>query len=205
MKLQYISQATAAESQLEIIKNVCDAGCKWIQLREKIATGKVLEEMVESTVQYCKANKITIIINDHAELALKYQAHGVHLGKSDRSLKEARQLLGDDFIIGATANTFEDIQKIHDTGAANYVGLGPFRFTKTKKKLRPILGLEAYQTIIEQCKVARIYLPVVAIGGILLEDVSNIMQTGVTGIALSGLITHSKNRKEIISQLYSKL
>jgi len=205
MKLQYISQSTTEESQLEVIKNVSDAGCKWIQLREKNATGKELEAMVESAVHFCKKNKTTIIINDYAALALKYEAHGVHLGKNDRSLKEARQLLGDDFIIGATANTFEDIQKIHDTGAVNYIGLGPFRFTKTKKKLSPILGLAGYQTIIEQCKATRIYLPIVAIGGILLEDVSDIMKTGVTGIALSGLITHSKNRKEIIGQLHNKL
>jgi thiamine-phosphate pyrophosphorylase len=89
--------------------------------------------------------------------------------------------------VGATANTFEDI--IHaDNEGASYVGLGPFRFTETKKKLSPVLGLEGYRRIMQQCKEAGLEIPVFAIGGIQLEDVQPLMETGITGIAVSGAI-----------------
>lgn len=77
-------------------------------------------------------------------------------------IAEARQILGKDFIIGGTANTFEDVQ-MHYQAGADYIGCGPFRFTTTKKSLSPILGLEGYQAIVSQMKTAGINLPIVAI------------------------------------------
>ena len=107
-------------------------------------------------------------------------------------IDKARRLLGKDKIIGGTANTFEDVKRIYSAGA-DYIGCGPFRFTTTKKKLSPILGLDGYKRIIEQMNAYRINLPVIAIGGILLPDVSDIMQTGVSGIAVSGAILNADN------------
>ncbi len=95
---------------------------------------------------------------------------------------EARGILGKEFIIGGTANTFDDV-KMHYKAGADYIGCGPFRFTTTKKDLSPVLGLEGYRSIILQMKEANIHLPIVAIGGITLEDIPSIMETGITGIA----------------------
>ena len=94
--------------------------------------------------------------------------------------------------LATIANTFEDVKRIYSAGA-DYIGCGPFRFTTTKKKLSPILGLDGYSRIIEQMNTYGIYTPIIAIGGILLQDVSDIMQTGVSGVAVSGAILNANN------------
>ena len=99
------------------------------------------------------------------------------------------------FYIGATANTFEDIRLAVERGAS-YIGLGPYRFTGTKKNLSPILGLDGYRKIIAQCKEAGIDIPIFAIGGITLEDVGPLMETGITGIAVSGAIINAPDPVE---------
>ena len=108
---------------------------------------------------------------------------------------EARQILGEAFIIGGTANTFEDV-KLHHAAGADYLGIGPFRFTTTKKNLSPVLGLEGYTSILAQMNEAGIRIPVVAIGGIVAEDIPAIMETGVNGIALSGAILQAPDPVE---------
>ena len=135
----------------------------------------------------CRQYGATFIIDDHVELVKKLHADGVHLGKKDMPIAEARRILGPDFIIGGTANTFEDVRMHYEAGA-DYIGCGPFRFTTTKKNLSPVLGLEGYRDIVSRMKEAGIHLPIVAIGGITFEDIPAIMQTGVSGIALSGSI-----------------
>lgn len=125
-------------------------------------------------------------------LVKELQIDGVHLGKNDMPIAEARKILGDGFIIGGTANTFEDV-KAHYEAGADYIGCGPFRFTTTKEKLSPILGLEGYKDIIQKMKEESIDIPLVAIGGITKEDIPEIMKTGVNGIALSGCILHAEN------------
>lgn len=112
-------------------------------------------------------------------------------------IDKARQLLGKDKIIGGTANTFEDVKRIFLAGA-DYIGCGPFRYTTTKKKLSPVLGLDGYRQIISQMKTLGINLPVIAIGGILLSDVADIMTTGVSGIAVSGGVLTANNGNDPI-------
>ena len=109
--------------------------------------------------------------------------------------REARALLGPQKIIGATANTFGDIERAAAQGA-DYIGLGPFRFTRTKEKLSPILGIEGYREILARCAERGIRLPVVAIGGITAADVDALMATGIAGIALSGALLNAENPAE---------
>ena len=158
----------------------------------KDASEKEILKTAESTRKLCRKYGAVFILDDYVELVERTGADGVHLGKNDMPIDEARRLLGKDRIIGGTANTFEDIKRINSAGA-DYIGCGPFRFTTTKKKLSPILGLDGYKRIIEQMNAYRINLPVIAIGGILLPDVSDIMQTGVSGIAVSGAILNADN------------
>lgn len=136
------------------------------------------------------------------ELVERCGADGVHLGKNDMPVDEARRLLGNDRIIGGTANTFEDIERLHRQGA-DYIGCGPFRFTTTKKNLSPVLGLEGYKRIVSNMKAHGIDLPIVAIGGILKSDIADIMQTGVTGIAVSGGILNAESPTEEMKQFIS--
>lgn len=187
MKLQFITHFTDTYSYYDSARMALEGGCRWVQLRMKDSAIDKVEEEALRMQSLCKDYNATFIIDDHVELVKKIHADGVHLGKNDMPVKEARHILGSDFIIGGTANTFEDVKMHYDAGA-DYIGCGPFRFTTTKKNLSPVLGLEGYRSIILQMKASDINLPVVAIGGITYEDLPAIMETGVTGIALSGTI-----------------
>jgi thiamine-phosphate pyrophosphorylase len=131
-------------------------------------------------------------VNDNLKIAKEAEADGVHLGKEDMDAMEARKIAGDNFIIGGTANTMEDIRVLNAKGV-NYIGLGPFRFTSTKANLSPVLGLDGYKKIMQQCAVENISLPFIAIGGIQLNDVASLMNTGVYGIAISSAISNASD------------
>lgn len=189
--LQFISHYTERYSYLDSIRLALEGGCRWIQLRMKDTPDEEVRPVAIEALQMCRDVGATFIIDDRVELVKELGANGVHLGKNDMPISEARKVLGSAFIIGGTANTFEDV-KAHYEASANYIGCGPFRFTTTKKNLSPVLGLEGYRHIVEQMEEANIHLPIVAIGGITAEDIPAIMQTGVTGIALSGTILHAE-------------
>lgn len=187
MQLQFITHFTDRYSYYDSARMALEGGCRWIQLRMKEAPAEEVEREALRVQRLCRDHGATFIIDDHVELVKKLHADGVHLGKNDMPIAEARKLLGSGFLIGGTANTFEDVQAHHEAGA-DYIGCGPFRFTTTKKNLSPVLGLEGYRSIVSQMKEAGIRLPIVAIGGITFEDIPAILATGVTGIALSGTI-----------------
>ena len=186
-RLQCISRYSERYSYLDSIQLALEGGCRWIQLRMKDATDDEVRPIAVEAQKLCRAYGAKFIIDDRVALVRELGADGVHLGKNDMPIREARQLLGPDFIIGGTANTFEDA-KAHYEASANYIGCGPFRFTTTKKKLAPVLGLDGYRQIIQQMRAANITIPVVAIGGITKDDIPAILQTGITGIALSGTV-----------------
>lgn len=203
-RLQYISQGNTVEEQLYNIHQALDHGCDWIQMRFKNATSEDTFTLAEALKILCQEYLATFIINDNVALAKQIDADGVHLGLSDMGIAKAREILGNTKIIGGTANTFEDIQN-HVQNGCDYIGLGPFRFTKTKEKLSPILGLEGYQKILTQLKEQQIETPIYAIGGILTDDVESIIKTGIHGIAVSGLITESDSKTKLITALNEKL
>ncbi|MCP2027008.1 thiamine-phosphate pyrophosphorylase [Flavobacterium sp. HSC-32F16] len=203
-KLQYISQGNTIEDQLRNIHHALDAGCDWIQMRFKNQTEKNCFLLAEEVKLLCEEYLANFIVNDNLYLAQQIAADGVHLGLSDMKIDEARAILGSEKIIGGTANTFEDIEN-HAKNGCNYIGLGPFRFTNTKEKLSPILGLSGYFEILQKMKKNKIEVPIYAIGGITLKDVNPLMETGIHGIAVSGIITESDEKKILIQQLNEKL
>lgn len=202
--LQFISHYNDKYDYLDGIRMALEGGCNWIQLRMKDATDDEIRPVALKAQAMCKEYGATFIIDDHVELVKEIKADGVHLGKKDMPIREARTILGEGFIIGGTANTFEDV-KMHYESGANYIGCGPFRFTTTKKGLSPILGLEGYAAIVKNMKSEGIDIPIVAIGGITVEDIPEIMKTGVTGIALSGTILNSSNPVEETRTLISTI
>ena len=202
-KLQYISQGTTAGEQLNNIRQALDAGCEWIQLRFKKATPVEIKSLAEQVKEICASYGAMFIINDHPQIAKDIAADGVHLGLQDMPVGDARKIIGDK-IIGGTANTLDDVLKRVNEGC-NYIGLGPFRFTTTKEKLSPVLGLPGYKNIITALNERQILVPVYAIGGIVTEDITAIMQTGVYGVAVSGFITNHPDRKLLLQQLNSFL
>lgn len=198
--LQFISHYTERYSYLNSIRMALDGGCRWVQLRMKDAADDEVRRVAEEAQRWCRDAGATFIIDDRVELVRQIGADGVHLGKNDMPVSEARALLGDNFIIGGTANTFDDIRSHYEAGA-NYIGCGPFRFTTTKKGLAPVLGLEGYTYLIKRAREEGINLPIVAIGGITAEDIPAIMSTGVSGVALSGTVLRAENPVEEMKKL----
>lgn len=203
-KLQYISQGDTVQEQLSNIRKALDNGCQWIQLRFKNASTPELFDVAETAKLLCDVFSAYLIINDNVHLAEQLDADGVHLGLNDMNVAAAKSILGDAKIIGGTANTFEHVLQ-RKAEKCDYIGLGPFQFTATKEQLSPILGLEGYRNIIEKMQAKKIQIPIYAIGGIQLKNVESIMETGVHGIAVSGLVTQSKKPKQLITQLNGKL
>ena len=203
-KLQFITHFTDRYSYLDSAMMALEGGCRWIQLRMKNADEAEIERTARQILPECRRRGAVFIIDDHVELVKRVGADGVHLGKNDMPVDEARRILGDEFIIGGTANTFEDIQRLAAQGA-DYIGCGPFRFTTTKKNLAPMLGIEGYENIVSLMKTHGINLPIVAIGGITYDDIPRIMSTGVTGIAISGSVLRADNPVEEMRKIAIQL
>ncbi len=197
--IQFITHTTDSISYEESALLALQGGCKWIQLRMKGATDDEVEPIARRLLKACHDQDATFVLDDRVELCKKIEADGVHLGKNDMPVNEAREVLGHNFIIGGTANTIDDIRQLKRR-SADYIGCGPFRFTTTKEKLSPIIGLEGYRTIVEEMKKEEIRIPVCAIGGIELDDVMPILQTGIQGIAVSGAILRADNPIEMMKQ-----
>lgn len=198
--LQYISHFTPQISYAEGIRMALEGGCRWIQLRMKDAPAEEIIACAEEVIPLCRRHGAKFLLDDHVELVRQLGADGVHLGKNDMPVDEARKILGPDIIIGGTANTIEDIIRLNKQGA-DYIGCGPFRFTTTKKNLSPILGLDGYKSIVLKMKELGIDLPIVAIGGITVEDIPAVMGTGVSGIALSGAILGAPDPVEMTARI----
>ena len=195
-KLQFITHYTEKYSYIDSARIALEGGCRWIQLRMKDADTSTLEETALIVRKMCKDYGATFIIDDHVLLTKKIKADGVHLGKNDMPIAEARRLLGDSFIIGGTVNSLDDVRATLQSATPDYFGCGPFRFTSTKKNLAPILGHEGYRNIIREMKEGGIRIPLVAIGGIRKEDIPELMADGVHGIALSSSILRAENPVE---------
>lgn len=193
--IQFITHSNNRYGYVDGARLALEGGCRWVQLRMKEATEAEFMAAAAEIGRLCKEHGATFVLDDHVEWVEKTGADGVHLGKNDMPIDVARKILGSDKIIGGTANTFEDVERLYRQGA-DYIGCGPFRFTTTKKNLSPVLGLEGYQHIVDQMKSHGINLPIVAIGGILESDIKSILATGVSGIAVSGGILNAENPAE---------
>lgn len=195
-KLQYISQGNSASEHFQNIQQVLDAGCTWIQLRIKQKEGVV--KIAEKVKLLCHEYQATFIINDFLEITKQVDADGIHLGLGDELVEKAREILGKNKIIGGTANTLENVkQRIAEK--CDYIGLGPYKFTETKQKLSPILGLDGYKNILSDLSNNKI--PIYAIGGIELEDIPLLFEIGIYGVALSGMLTREIDKKLCVKRI----
>ena len=200
--IQFITHNTGSIGYVEGARMALEGGCKWIQLRMKDASDDEVRKAAAEIQPMCKEHEAVFLLDDRVKLAKELHADGVHLGKNDMPIDEARRILGEEYIIGGTANTFEDIQRIAAQGA-DYIGCGPFRFTTTKKNLAPVLGIEGYRDIIAKMRNAGINIPMVAIGGITPDDIDEILATGVHGIAVSGTVLNADDPVAMMKSLLS--
>lgn len=186
MKLPRLMYIAASVSQVE---KACEAGVQLIQLRVKDQLLSTVLEMANSAKEITDSYAdVLLIINDYPQVVTSLNLDGVHLGQGDMDIATARELIGGKALIGGTASDLVEVQGLlYDR--VDYIGLGPFRFTKTKKNLAPILGIEGYKEILPHVKNTLVF----AIGGIELADVSELMAAGVYGIAVSSALTQFDN------------
>ena len=189
MKINTLHYITTTPEAAEL---ACQGGVRWVQLRVKNQPYASWKQLALETQAVCRRYGATLLINDNPRLAQEIEADGVHVGAADMPPAEARAMLGPTFIIGGTANTFAEVQR-HAAAGVDYVGLGPFRFTRTKENLSPILGLAGYAEILRQCRAAGLTVPIIGIGGITLVDVGALLANGLHGVAVSGSIGHAEN------------
>lgn len=202
--LQFITNESDRYSIAEEVQMAIEGGCRWIQLRMKDATDEEVRETALEIIPMCKETDTFLIIDDRVNVVADLKVSGVHLGKEDMDPLEARELLGPHAIIGITANTADDILKYKGKDI-DYAGVGPFRFTTTKKRLAPELGLDGYRDIVRTVRAAGMDLPLVAIGGITLDDIDALRETGVNGIAMSGAIINAQDPVLYTSQVMEHL
>lgn len=185
--IQFITHENQRFGYVEGAEMALRGGCKWVQLRMKDTTDNKFLSIGRKIAALCRSYNATFLLDDRVHLVTELDADGVHLGKNDMPISEARRILGNEKIIGGTANTFADVQHLAAQGA-DYIGCGPFRYTPTKRNLAPILGLEGYRNILKQMQQAGISLPLIAIGGIVSTDIAALRDIGVNGIAVSGAV-----------------
>lgn len=185
--IQFITHENQRFGYVEGAEMALRGGCKWVQLRMKDATDNKFLSVGRKVAALCRSYNATFLLDDRVHLVAELGADGVHLGKNDMPISEARRILGNEKIIGGTANTFADVQHLAAQGA-DHIGCGPFRYTPTKRNLAPILGLEGYRNILKQMQQVGISLPLIAIGGIVSTDIAALRGIGVNGIAVSGAV-----------------
>ncbi|TXE20308.1 thiamine phosphate synthase [Psychroserpens burtonensis] len=196
-KLHYISQGSSPKEHLENIQKACSSGTELVQLRLKISSEKKILKFAKEAREITSHFQTRLIINDHYKIAKEVKADGVHLGPSDVCPTIARKYLYTWQMIGGTANTLENCEKLLDK-EIDYISLGPFRETTTNDNLSPVLGLKGYTAITDVLKTP---IPIIGVGGITTADVEAILDTGISGIAVSGEITRDFNIVRTFNQL----
>ncbi|MDE5663840.1 MAG: thiamine phosphate synthase [Muribaculaceae bacterium] len=202
--LQYITNTDSPHSIPEQVKAVLEGGCRWVQLRMKDASADEVAEMARTIKPLTDEKEAFLIINDHVDVCRDVNCTGVHLGKSDMPPSKARLELGPLAVIGVTANTFEDIEAVQALDI-DYIGMGPYADTNTKKNLAPILGISGIADLCNQMKSAEINIAHVAVGGIRLEDVQPLLEAGCDGIAVSGAIAFADDMVEATRKFIAML
>lgn len=202
--LQYITHPSPNHSIVEQVCMALDGGCRWIQLRLKEASDDEFRAIAREIIPKCRDAEAFLVFDDRVELTKEMEVHGVHLGNNDMHPAKARELLGPGAIIGVTAHSADDILRYRGLDI-DYFGVGPFKPTTTKKLHAEPLGFVGYHNIVKTIRQAGIDIPIVAIGGITMEDISAIMNTGVNGIALSGTINNAPNPTETTAKILELL
>jgi thiamine-phosphate pyrophosphorylase len=182
-------------SHIEIARMAIKGGADVIQFRDKTMAAGDLIETAKKLKKVCSKDGVLFIINDRIDVALLSNAHGVHLGREDIPIKEARKLLGKNKIIGGTAHSLTEAIEAEKDGV-DYIGFGHIYPTASKLKLTPPVGIEELKKAVKI-----INIPIFAIGGIELNNIKEVTETGVHGVALIGSVVRSSNPAKTVREL----
>jgi thiamine-phosphate pyrophosphorylase len=168
----------------EQARRLCAGGARFIQLRMKGAARDHWLEEARLAAGICRAHGALLVVNDSVEIALESGAHGVHLGARDGDWREARRWLGPALLVGGTVNVLADARRAASSGSLDYVGVGPLRYTATKRDLSPVLGIAGAARLIAALE----GLPAWVIGGVAPADLPALHGAGAAGVAVSSYL-----------------
>jgi len=186
-------------SHLELVRMAIKGGADTIQFRQKLGATREMIEVVRQLKQLCLDSGVTLIVNDRVDVAIATEADGVHLGQNDFPIALARKLLGKSRIIGGSAATLEEAQKCLAEGA-DYIGFGPVYPTTSKADADPVTGIKLLKQAVEI-----ISLPIIAIGGISVENAPEVMRAGAQGIAVISAVCCQENPEQATRALRQAL
>ena len=186
-------------SHVELTRLAIRGGADTIQFRQKIGATREMIEIAQQIRQLCTDSGVTFIVNNRVDVAIAAGADGVHLGQDDFPIPLARKLLGESRIIGGSAVTLEEAQKCLTEGA-DYIGFGPVYPTASKEDAGPVTGINLLKQVIET-----IPLPIIAIGGVSVENTPEVIQVGSHGIAVISAVCCQENPEQATRALYKAL
>jgi thiamine-phosphate pyrophosphorylase len=203
-KLQFISHDLDTLTHIQQAQIACEAGAKWIQYRCLTKNDDELLQDISVIAEICDDWGATLIVTDHVHLNGKADIQGFHLEDMNADFKALREQLGEAVTIGGSSNTVEGLIRLANEGV-DYAGFGPFSVTTTKPNNAPLLGLAGYRAGMQQLRDLHIELPIMAVGGITLNDVEALMNTGVFGIAASSAINQAPDMATAYRDFYDKI
>jgi thiamine-phosphate diphosphorylase len=167
-----------------MVRLVLESGVKWVQYRDKEGSRRDIYRNALNLRSITRDHNAVFIVNDHTDIALAVDADGVHLGRDDLPAQKAREILGKDRLIGVSTHTIEQAVDAEASGA-DYIGFGPIFRTETKDAGSP-KGI----ALLAQVR-SRIHIPIVAIGGINLDNVRSVLAAGVDAVAVASAILNA--------------
>ena len=182
------------EEFLNIIEEAIKGGTTIVQLREKTASTKEFYELALKVKEITSRYDVPLLINDRIDIALAVDSEGVHIGQDDMPADIAREIIGDDKILGVSASTVEEAKKA-ETDSADYIGSGAVFPTATKDDADSV-SKEELKEIVDS-----IDIPVVAIGGITLENAGSLKESGINGFSVVSAIMNAEDPKEASRKL----
>ena len=204
-KFHYLTQDLPHRSHVEQVQLACKAGANWIQYRCLTKNDLDLVKEIHEIASICDDWGATLILTEHYHLLNQVDAQGVHMEDMKADFKSIREQIGEDKTLGASANSFEDIERIALLNVIDYIGCGPFSITQTKPNTHSLLGIEGYKNIIQKMKKAGIDIPVLAVGGVKITDVEELIETGINGIAVSSAVNHANDPGMALKDFYKKI
>ena len=189
------NKALGDRSYFEVVEESILGGVTLVQIREKDVTSRQYYEKAKKLKLLTSKYNIPLIINDRVDIALAVGADGVHVGQKDIPVKDIRKIVGEDFIVGATANSVELAIEAEAQGA-DYLGVGALFPTSTKDDTKPLTP-QMLKKIVES-----VSIPVVAIGGISIDNIKLLKDTGIVGVAVSSGIMGNENPKKAAREIF---
>jgi thiamine-phosphate pyrophosphorylase len=203
-KLQFISHDLDTLTHIQQAQIACEAGAKWVQYRCLTKNDEELLEDIHAIAEICDDWGATLIVTDHVHLNGKADIQGFHIEDMDADFRGLRAQLGEAVTIGGSSNTVEGLIRLADEGV-DYAGFGPFSVTTTKPNNAALLGTAGYAAGMQKLHELQIDLPVLAVGGVTLDDVDALMATGVFGIAASAAINQAQDMASAYRDFYDKI